>query len=188
MKIAVIYGSVRRARQGIKAARFMLRKLAERGHDAELIDAREHALPLLDLRYREYAAGEAPAAMQKIHEMLEAADAYIVVSGEYNHGIPPALKNLLDHFLPEYRRKPSGIVSYSAGTFAGARVHESLRAVLATLGSAAIPATFTISMVGDAFDDDGHALDDAYNTRVAKFLDEFEWYARALQSARKQIE
>lgn len=183
LKIAVIYGSVRRARQGIKAARFVLRKLAERGHEVELIDAREHALPLLDLRFREYADGEAPAAMQQVHDMLQAADAYIVVSGEYNHGIPPALKNLLDHFLPEYRRKPSAIVSYSGGTFAGVRVHQSLREVLATLGTVAIPATFTISTVGDAFDDDGHALDDAYNTRVAKFLDEFEWYAKALRSA-----
>ena len=185
LNIAVIYGSVRRARQGIKAARFVLRKLAERGHAVSFIDAREHALPLLDLRYREYAEGEAPEVMQQVHDMLQAADAYIVVSGEYNHGIPPALKNLLDHFLPEYRRKPSAIVSYSGGTFAGVRVHPSLREVLATLGTAAIPATFTISMVGDAFDDDGQALDDAYNARLAKFLDEFEWYANALQSARR---
>jgi NAD(P)H-dependent FMN reductase len=114
--------------------------------------------------------------------MLQAADAFIVVSGEYNHGIPPGLKNLLDHFLPEFRRKPSGIVSYSAGTFAGARVHQSLREVLATLGSIVIPNTFTISMVGESFDDAGNALDDAYNTRVVKFLDEFEWYANALRS------
>jgi NAD(P)H-dependent FMN reductase len=177
---AVLYGSVRRERQGIRAARFMLRKLEDRGHDVAFVDAKEYALPMLDLRFKEYATGAAPAAMQRIHEMLEAADGFIIVSGEYNHGIPPGLKNLLDHFLPEFRRKPSGIVSYSAGTFAGARVHESLREVLATLGSSAIPATFTIATVSSSFDEEGVPLDDAYNQRVEKFLDEFEWYANAL--------
>ena len=183
LNIAVIYGSVRRERQGIRAARFLVNKLNARGHSVTLVDAKEHALPVLDLRFKEYEPGEAPAPMQKIHDMLEAADAFIVVSGEYNHGIPPGLKNLLDHYLPEYRRKPSGIVSYSAGSFAGARVHESLREVLATLGSPALPATFLISSVSKSFDEDGNALDDAYNVRVDKFLDEFEWFANALTSA-----
>jgi NAD(P)H-dependent FMN reductase len=182
LHIAVIYGSVRRERQGIKAARFIVRKLEERGHTATLVDAKEHPLPLLDLRFKEYETGEAPAPMQNIHDMLEAADAFVVVSGEYNHGIPPGLKNLLDHFLPEYRRKPSGIVSYSAGSFAGARVHASLREVLATFGSPTLPATLLVSSVSSSFDDDGNALDDAYNGRANKFLDEFEWFANALKS------
>ena len=81
-----------------------------------------------------------------------------------------------------------GIVSYSAGTFSGARVHASLRAVLATLGSVSIPATFMISKVGSSFDDDGAALDDSYNTRIEKFLDEYEWYANALRIAHDKIE
>ncbi len=187
LSLAVIYGSVRRERQGIKAARFIIRKLEDRGHDVAFIDAKEYALPMLDLRYSEYETGSAPEAMQRVHEMLEAADGFIVVSGEYNHGIPPGLKNLLDHYLPEYRRKPSGIVSYSAGTFSGARVHASLRAVLATLGSVSIPATFMISKVGSSFDDDGAALDDSYNTRIEKFLDEYEWYANALRIAHDKI-
>ncbi|MGI9270268.1 MAG: NADPH-dependent FMN reductase [Woeseiaceae bacterium] len=183
LNIAVIYGSVRRDRQGIKAARFMVRKLEERGHAVSLIDPKEHPLPLLDLRFKEYDAGEAPAPMQAIHDMLQAADAFILVSGEYNHGIPPALKNLLDHYLPEFYRKAAGIVSYSAGSFAGARVHASLREVLANFGAPVLPATLVVSSVQNAFDDDGNVLDDAYNARGQKFLDEFEWFANALTSA-----
>ena len=183
LNIAVLYGSVRRERQGIKAARFIIRKLSQRDYNVTLIDPKEHPLPLLDLRFKEYEAGEAPAAMQAIHDMLEAADAFVVVSGEYNHGIPPGLKNLLDHYLPEFRRKPSAIVSYSAGSFAGARVHPALREVLATLGSPVLPATFTISSVSDSFDENGKALDAAYDARVEKFLDEFEWLASALKTA-----
>ena len=180
LNVAVIYGSVRRQRQGIKAARFMLRKLSKRGHRVTLIDPQEYPLPLLDLRHREYEAGAAPEAMQTVHELLDAANAFVIVSGEYNHGIPPALKNLLDHFLPEFRHKASGIVSYSAGSFAGARVHASLREVLATLGSPTLPATLGISAIGDAIADEGKAIDIAYDSRVEKFLDEFEWFAGAL--------
>lgn len=181
---AVIYGSVRRDRQGIKAAQFLVRKLEERGHNVSLVDPLEYPHPLLDLRYREYEEGTAPEAMQKVAGMLDAADGFIIVSGEYNHGIPPALKNLLDHYLAEYRRKPSAIATYSAGTFAGARVLAGLRDTLATLGSVSIPAVFTISAVGRSFDDAGNAVDEACDERVIKFLDEYEWYASLMQAAR----
>lgn len=184
LNTAVIYGSVRRDRQGIKAARFLVNKLEARGHDVALVDAKEFPLPILDLRYSEYDAGTAPEPMQKIHEMLDAADGFMVVSGEYNHGIPPGLKNLLDHFLPQYRRKPSAIVSYSAGSFAGARVHAGLRETLSTLGSVPVPPALLISSVSTSFDNAGKALEEAYEERADKFLAEYEWYAKALQVAR----
>jgi hypothetical protein len=61
LKIAVIYGSVRKARQGIKAARFVINKVGQRGHEATLIDALEYPLPLLDKMYKEFEDGAAPA-------------------------------------------------------------------------------------------------------------------------------
>ena len=184
LKTAVIYGSVRRGRQGIKFARFLERKIDERGHDVTLLDPKEHPLPLLDLRYGEYEDGTAPAPMQHIADVLDAADGFVIVSGEYNGGVPPALKNLLDHFLPQYRRKPSAIASYSAGRFAGSKVQASLRLTMSQLGASPIPATLVVPGVQDAFDEDGNANDDAYHERADKFLAEFEWYANALKTAR----
>lgn len=184
LKTAVIYGSVRRDRQGIRAARFLVNTLKARGHEVALVDAKDNPLPILDLRYSEYDDGTAPQAMQNIHEMLDAADGFVVVSGEYNHGIPPGLKNLLDHFLPQYRRKPSAIVSYSAGSFAGARVHAGLRETLSTLGTMPIPPSLLISSISRSFDEEGNALDEAYEERAGKFFAEYEWYAKALQVAR----
>ena len=181
-RTAVIYGSVRRNRQGIRAARFMLSALAARGHEVSFVDALQYPLPLLDLRYREYDEGTAPAPMQQVHDMLQAADGFIVVAGEYNQGIPPALKNLLDHFLPEYRRKPSAIVSYSAGMFAGVRMHAALRQVLSTLGTIVIPPTFAIGKISESIDADGNPIDAALHERAAKLLVEYEWYAAALRS------
>ena len=186
LKTAVVYGSVRSARQGIKAARFIVRKLEARGHDVTLIDAKEQQLPMLDRMYKEFSRGDAPAVMAAIASTFRDADGFIIVSGEYNHSIPPALKNLLDHFQKEYHYKPSGIVTYSAGPFAGLRGLANLRAILGELGTPGIPTVLSVSKVQDAFDDDGRALDDAYDKRVVRFLDEFEWYARALRAERQK--
>ena len=186
LNIAVIYGSARSARQGINAARFIVRKLEERSHDATLIDSQEYNLPLLDRMYKEYESGTAPENMQALANILAAADGFIIVSAEYNHSIPAALKNLLDHFQSEYLYKPSGIVTYSAGPFGGVRALINLRAILAELGTPSIPSAFPISQVQNAFDADGTPLDAAYDKRIVKFLDEFEWYANALRREREQ--
>lgn len=187
LNTAVIYGSARRGRQGIKAARFVVRKLEERGHTATLVDSREHELPLLDLMYKEYEKGTAPKAMEAVGKILNTADGFVIVSAEYNHSIPAALKNLLDHFQSEYLYKPSAIVTYSAGPFGGVRALINLRAILAELGTPSIPSAFPVSQVQNAFDDDGNPLDQAYDERVVKFLDEYEWYANALKHARSQV-
>jgi NAD(P)H-dependent FMN reductase len=187
LNTAVIYGSARRNRQGIKAARFVVRKLEERGHDVSLVDTLELRLPELDLMYKEFTAGDAPDAMQKVGQILAKADGFIVVSAEYNHSIPSALKNLLDHYQSEYLYKPSGIVTYSAGPFGGVRALVNLRAILAELGTPSIPSAFPVSQIHSAFDDEGVAQDTAYDNRIVKFLDEYEWYANALKRARAQI-
>lgn len=188
LKTAVIYGSARRARQGINAARFVVRKLEKRAHDVTLIDSMDHELPMLDLMYKEYDEGGAPGPMEAIAGTLRQADGFVIVSGEYNHSIPAALKNLLDHFQKEYLYKPSAIVTYSAGPFAGVRNLVNLRGILAELGTPSIPSAFPVSQVGKAFDDEGNTLDKAYDGRVVKFLDEYEWYAKALQRARNKQE
>jgi NAD(P)H-dependent FMN reductase len=184
LECAVIYGSVRSNRKGIKAARFVTRVLKERGHGVTLVDAADYPLPFLDRMYKEYDAGAAPEPMEKIADVLRAADAFVVVSGEYNHGMPAALKNLLDHYQTEYFWKPAGIVTYSGGPFGGVRVAVHLRAVLGELGMVTLPSMFAVSKVGSSFDDDGNPTDDTYVRRVQKFLDELEWYGTALKAAR----
>jgi len=185
LNTAVIYGSARRDRQGIKAARFVVRKLEERDHAVSLVDSMEHPLPMLDLMYKEFESGKAPEVMQRLAGMLSAADGFVIVSAEYNHSVPAALKNLLDHFQSEYLYKPSAIVTYSAGPFGGVRALINLRAILAELGTPAIPSAFPVSQIHSAFDDEGNPLDQAYDKRVIKFLDEYEWYANALKQARE---
>lgn len=186
LNTAVLYGSVRRDRQGIKAARFVVKKLEERGHRVTLIDAAAVDLPLLDRMHKEFDAGEAPDAMQTVADILDAADGFVLVAGEYNHSIQPGLKNLLDHYQKQYHFKPSALVTYSAGPFAGLRGLVNLRGIMAELGSPTIPTVFPVSKVQNAFDENGDAIEKAYNDRVTGFMDEYEWYARALKAGREQ--
>jgi len=184
LNVVVFYGSVRSGRQGLKAARFIVRTCHERGHAVTLIDPLEYPLPLLDKMYKEYPPGTAPQILQKLAGLVVAADAYVVISGEYNHNVPPALVNILDHFLEEYFRKPSAIVSYSAGSFGGVRAAVALRSMLAEMGMSSIPSILPIPAVQDAFDDDGTPRDPHFHVRAARFFEELEWYATALRDAR----
>ena len=184
LHFAVLYGSVRSDRKGIRAARFVVDQLGRRGHEVTLVDPIEVRLPLLDRMYKEFPKGEAPPAMERLATLYRAVDGFVVVSGEYNHGIPPALKNLLDHFLEEYFFRPSAIVCYSGGSFGGVRAAMQLRMTLAELGTVSIPSLFPIPKVQDVFDEAGNPQDPAIERRIARFLDELEWFAKALQAAR----
>jgi NAD(P)H-dependent FMN reductase len=186
LRYAVLYGSVRQTRQGIKAVRFITDQLARRGHSTTLVDPLEHPLPLLDRMYKEYPKGEAPSVLEALAETYRKADAFVIVSGEYNNGIPPALKNLLDHFLEEYFFRPSAIVCYSSGAFGGVRAAMQLRMTLGELGMPSIPSIFPIPHVQDAFDDRGVAKQPVFEQRVGRFLDELEWYAEALRERRRR--
>ncbi len=184
LEFLVIYGSVRPHRQGIKAARFLVEACRQRGHQATLVDPMEQQLPLLGKMYKEYDQGQAPEVLERLATSIRSADAFIIVSGEYNHSIPPALSNLLDHFLEEYFWRPSGIVCYSAGAYGGVRAAMQLRAMLCELGTPSIPSLLPVPHVQDAFGDEGHPREAIYQERVTRFLSELEWYARALKTAR----
>ena len=182
--IAVLLGSVRRDRMGSRAAELVIRELERRGHDVHLVDPLELQLPLLDRMYKEHAAGEAPEPLEQLARLYRTVDGFLVISGEYNHGIPPALKNLLDHFLEEYFWRPSGIVCYSAGGFGGVRAAMQLRMTLAELGMPSISSLLPIPRIAEALRDDGTAVEPITERAMNRFLDEFLWFADALADAR----
>jgi NAD(P)H-dependent FMN reductase len=185
LRLAVIYGSVRSARRGIRAVRFVERQLEARGHQVTTVDPVEYGLPLLDRMYKEYPAGSAPEPLEKLAALYRAADAFVIVTGEYNHSMPPPLMNLLDHFLEEYFWRPSAIVCYSAGAFGGVRAAVQLRAPLCEMGMPSIPSLFPVPRVHEAISEDGTPADPVpMERRFTKFASELEWYAQALKAAR----
>jgi NAD(P)H-dependent FMN reductase len=184
LKIPVILGSVRTERVGIRVARYVVKALEARGQEPILVDPLEYRLPLLDKMYKEYPPGGAPEPLERLAQVIKTADAYVIVSGEYNHSIPPALSNLLDHFLEEYFFKPSAIVCYSPGAFGGVRAAMQLRAMLGELGMSSIPSLLPLPKVHETFDADGNPTSDRVEKSAGRFFGELEWYANALKTAR----
>lgn len=186
LSIAVLLGTVRHERMGIRAARLVVKALEARGHEAVLVDPMKTPLPLLDRMYKEYDAGTAPELLETLATLYRRVDGFLIISAEYNHGIPPAMKNLLDHFLEEYFWRPSGIVCYSQGPFGGVRAAMALRAILAELGMPSVPSLCPIPHIATALDEGGKPTDPRTQKSLDRFLSEFFWYARALKRERDQ--
>ncbi len=184
LNLIVLLGSVRSDRKGLRVARYVERQFTDRGHAVTLVDPQELQLPLLDRMYKEYPKGSAPEVLERLASLYRAADAFVVVSAEYNHSIPPALSNLLDHFLEEYFWRPSSIACYSAGAFGGVRAAMQLRAMLCELGMPSIPSLFPVPHVEQTFSEAGDPSDAAIDRRFRRFAAELEWYAEALRARR----
>jgi NAD(P)H-dependent FMN reductase len=186
-RILIFYGSYRSDRQGIRLADYLVRSFAARGADVELIDAKAVGLPMLDRMYKEYPAGEAPAAMEELAGKIRAADAFVFVTGEYNWGQQPGLKNLTDHFLEEWYWRPAAIASYSAGRLAGAHASVAWHATLSEMGMVVVSSTLAVGAIGRALDVDGRPTGDggaSLERAFPRFADDLAWWAAAAREQR----
>jgi NAD(P)H-dependent FMN reductase len=184
--LPVILGSVRSNRKGLRAARFIIRRLEEQGYEAPLVDPAELKLPLLDRMYKEHPKGEAPEPLERLAELYRRADGFVIVSAEYNQSIPPALSNTLDYFLEEYFWRPSAIVCYSAGRYGGVRAAVQLRTMLGELGMSSIPSYLAIPEIGKILDEEGRPQQPWLDKSAGRFMSELVWYAQALRRQRQE--
>ncbi|MDP3964975.1 MAG: NAD(P)H-dependent oxidoreductase [bacterium] len=186
--IVLIPGSVREARQGIKVACWIAGLVEARGHRVDFIDPKEKPLPFLDKMYKEYD-GDASPLLDDLHHRLERADGYVFVTPEYNHGVAPALKNLIDHFQSEFFFKPAAIAGYSKGGFGGVRAIEQMRLICIELGMTPTPIPFAVSKVIDTFEKPGQPIEkekERLVERAERWIGEFEWYLEALKNQREK--
>jgi len=186
-RILVLYGSYRSDRMGIRLAHFVIEGLRARGDDVELIDAKAIDLPMLDRMYKEYPKGRAPERLEALAGKIRDADGFVFITGEYNWGIQPGLKNLTDHFLEEWFWRPAAIASYSAGRFSGARAALAWHGTLSEMGMVVIssslavgPIAQTLSETGEPAGEAGKALTRAF----PRFADDFAWWIEAAKVQR----
>jgi len=190
MVVAVLQGSVRSERMGDRAAKWVVAQLKARGHEAIVVDAAHLQLPILDKMWKQIKTDPPPQykglyeKLAPIADLYARADGYVVVSGEYNHSIPPGLTNLIDHFLEEYGFRPAGIVCYSAGGFGGVRAAMQLRALLPEVGMTTIPSLLPIHTIGETLSPEGEDLSGRLTKGSKMFFDELDWYMRALKAER----
>lgn len=187
-RILVFYGSYRSDRMGIRLAQFVVHRLRQRGDNVEFIDAKAIGLPMLDRMYKEYPQGDAPEALERLAGQIRDADGFLFVTGEYNWGVQPGLKNLTDHFLEEWSWRPAAIASYSAGRFSGARAATAWHGILSEMGMVVVSSTIgvgpiaqSLSAEGEPIGEGGSALERAF----PRFADDFLWWVEAAREQRR---
>lgn len=186
-RLLVFYGSYRTERRGIRLADYLVRRLASRGNAVELIDARAVGLPMLDRMYKEYSPGGAPEALETLAGRLRAADAFVFVTGEYNWGMQPGLKNLTDHFLEEWFWRPAAIASYSFGRLGGTRSSYAWHNTLCEMGMVVISSTLTVGPIEEILDQEGQptgAGGAALERAFGRFADDLAWWTEAATAQR----
>lgn len=179
LRIAVIIASTRTGRFGETVARwFVNRAEGDDGLTLDLIDLCDIQLP----DNLEHTADVAAFTAR-----IDAADAFVVVTPEYNHGYPAALKRAIDAVRAEWQAKPVGFVSYG-GLAGGLRAVEQLRQVFAELHAVGIRETVSFHLAHDQFDGDGRLADPrTADTAAATLLRHLTWWGRSLRAARTAL-
>ncbi|MET8824746.1 NAD(P)H-dependent oxidoreductase [Streptomyces sp. NPDC004610] len=180
LDVAVVVGSNRHGRFGPVIADWLLDRV--RAHDGlvpHLVDVAEIPLPTTMQR-----TPQATAALAEVTPRLAAADAFVVLTPEYNHSFPAGLKNLIDWHSGEWRAKPVALVSYG-GRSGGLRAVEQLRQVFAELHAVTLRDTVSFHNAGALFDDSGRPKDPTGPDASAKvMLDQLVWWAHTLREGR----
>ena len=186
-RILVLYGSYRSDRMGIRLAQFIVDGLRARGDDVELIDAKAVGLPMLDRMYTEHPKGQAPAVLEQLAGKIRDADGFVFVTGEYNWGMQPGLKNLTDHFLEEWFWRPAAIASYSAGRFSGVRAALAWHGTLSEMGMVVISSQVAVGSIAQTLDAEGKPTGEggkALERAFPRFADDLAWWADAAKTQR----
>ncbi len=182
-RLAIILASIRDGRFGPTVADWFTAQAETSGHfDLDVVDLADSAA--IGMAGPGGGGPEVAAALEVLTPRLAAADAFVVVTPEYNHSYPASLKAVIDAHYTEWRAKPVGFVSYG-GVSGGLRAVEHLRTVFAELHAVTVRDTVSFASARAAFGPDGRTVDQSGPHAAAKaLLDQLAWWATALNEAR----
>ena len=178
MRIEIISGSPRKQSLTRRVA-FHLKNLLKSTtpHDIDIIDVMDWSLPPVQTVFT--SVENTPLEFRPLAERIFKADAFILVTPEYNGSYSPALKNLLDHF-PKQHHKPFGISTASPGAMGGMRASQQLLLLIPALFGIASPYMLVVPAVDKKFSPDGDLLDESFQNSIHNFVKEFTWLAESL--------
>jgi NAD(P)H-dependent FMN reductase len=184
IRLAVILASNREGRFApVLRDWFLARAESFGGLETEVVDVAEVELPTA-LSFR--PSGPVKDELARTSARLSAADAFVVITPEYNHSYPAGLKNLIDWHGAEWHAKPVGFVSYG-GLSGGLRAVEHLRQVFAELHAVSLRDTVSFHGPWGQFDEDGRHTDpEAAETAAKSLLTQLTWWAHALRDAKSR--
>lgn len=178
MNIEIISGSPRTESISHRVALFLLDHFKKNTtHHVAIIDVRDPVFPPVQKVFPN--ANDVPPELKDVAERIFAADAFIMVSPEYNGSYAPAMKNLLDHF-PKQVHKVFGIVTTSTGPMGGIRASQQMQLLINGLFGVGCPFMLVVPQVDKKFDAQGNLTDAAFTNTVHTFVTEFLWLAERI--------
>jgi NAD(P)H-dependent FMN reductase len=190
-KLFVIIGSTRPGRAADHVIPWLTEKVAGlQAFDAEIADLRDWPLPIFAEHFGTIGDLNDPTYSEPLvkawNSKVKSADAFIIVTPEYNHSVPGGLKNAIDTVWLSFgfRNKPVAFVSYSGGQTGGVRAIEHLNHIFVETESVPLRNSVVIPAVGDAFDAAGQPRNPITNAAADIMLDDLAWWTAALEKAR----
>jgi len=184
--IQVIIGSVREGRLGKRIADWLLSEIGNNpDFNFEVIDLKDWHLPMKMETALPASGSYSDPQTIKWATKVAKADGYIFITPEYNHGYPASLKNAIDHLYLEWQKKPVAFVGY--GVLGAARSIEQLAQVTSQIGMMPLQmSSINIISLRDAFDEDGKLMGDHVKGNIEKMIEQLNWWADALKTARNK--
>ncbi|HNP23717.1 MAG TPA: NAD(P)H-dependent oxidoreductase [Panacibacter sp.] len=186
MNIEIVAGSPRKDSVTYRVALFLQKFLKEKSeHNIDIIDVRDWALPVLQQEVFS-SVERAPDEFKPLAKRMFEADAFIMVTPEYNGSYTPALKNLFDHF-PKQSHKAFGIVTASPGIMGGMRASQQLQLFINALFGIGSPYMLVTPQVDKKFDAEGNLVDQSFMRNIELFVIEFLWLAENLAAEMQPV-
>lgn len=186
MNIEIVSGSPRKESLTHRVALFLQKYLRDNtNHSIHIIDVRDWNLPL----FQEVFTGveKTPDVFKPLAQRMFGANAFILVTPEYNGSYSPALQNLLDHF-PKQDHKVFGVVTASPGAMGGLRSSQQLLLLIPALFGIASPHMLITPKVDKKFDTKGNLIDESFQKMIDSFVKEFLWLAEILHPDSKPVQ
>lgn len=184
MKYAIILGSIRIGRQSHRIAYYLEQRIKIKGIDVTMIDLAEHPLPMME---EDNGRLRSPADdVSIIGAQLKEADAVILVSPEYHGSFSGVLKNALDFYWAEFKKKPIGVVTTGSGRMGGINASTQMQHVVLSLGAFPLPTKLLIPEIQHAFNEHNEPLREDIVRNTERFLGEFHWLANAIVKAKSE--
>ncbi|WP_199551346.1 NADPH-dependent FMN reductase [Streptomyces sp. N35] len=184
LRVAVLVGSTREGRFGPVVTNWLSSHLEQREDmEADVIDLAQTPLPAVLPAFGQETPAGTTEALALVSPRLAAADAFVLVTPEYNHSYPASLKNAIDWHNEQWHGKPVAFVSYG-GLSGGLRAVEHLRVVMAELNATTIRNTVSFHEAWSRFDESGAVTDQGADTAAKALLDQLAWWAHALRDAK----
>lgn len=179
MKITIVSGSPRKESVTVRIAKYLLKYFSEKytAHQFQFVDLREHEIPFIQKVWS--TINDVPEEFKSLAEKIYSADAFVIVTPEYNGSMSSAVRNLFDHF-PKQTKKVFGIVTASDGMMGGIRAAVAMQNQICAWFGIPCPNMLVVGNMAQKFDADGCLTEEKFSNNIMSFSNEFIWLAEAV--------